>query len=288
MYVVVLAGGSGTRLWPLSRSNRPKQLLRLTGERSLLQETVDRVRPLVTLDRVLVVTERSQAAAVAEELPDLPPENVLAEPLQRGTATALGLAAMWVRHRAPSEVMVSLHSDHLIRDAEAFRQTLRAAIAAARDGRHLLTLGIRPTEPATSYGYLRVGEMLTTIDTFPVHRVEEFVEKPDRAQAARYLATGSYLWNSGIFVWRGDAFLQKFAELLPTTFRQLEEVARHLERPTWPEVLERIYPTIEAQTVDVGIMERAGNVAVVPAAFPWMPKGTSCRGHTWAWRRGAV
>ena len=274
MFVSVLAGGSGTRLWPLSRTNHPKQFLRLTGDRSLLQETIDRVLPLVPIQQIAVVTEHTQAAEVARELPDLPPANILAEPLQRGTATALGLAALWVQRQNPREVIVSLHSDHLIGDPDAFRQTLLAAVEAASDGRHLLTLGIRPTEPATSYGYIRVGQPIAPAGSLTYYRVDEFVEKPDRPRAERYLADGSYLWNSGIFVWRVDTFLQRFAELLPDTFKRLQEIAAELDRPDGKEALARIYPTIQSQTIDVGIMERADNVAVIPAAFPWSDVGS--------------
>lgn len=274
MFVSVLAGGSGTRLWPLSRTHHPKQFLRLAGDRSLIQETVARVLPIVPIQQIAVVTEHTQTADVARELPELPPANILAEPVQRGTATALGLAALWVQRQNPHEVMVSLHSDHLIGDPEAFRQALQAAAEAASGGRHLLTLGIRPTEPTTSLGYIRVGQPIGKAGSFTVHRVDEFVEKPNRQRAESYLADGSYLWNSGIFAWRVDTFLQRFAELLPDTFDRLQEIAACLDRPDWNDTLARVYPTIQSQTIDVGIMERADNVAVIPATFPWSDVGS--------------
>jgi mannose-1-phosphate guanylyltransferase len=273
LYVAILAGGSGTRLWPLSRARRPKQLLRLAGERTLVQETFERVAALVPATRVLVLTEQSHAAAVRDQLPAVPAENVLVEPVRRGTAGALALAAFLVRQRDPQAVMACLSSDHLIPDAAEFRRTLAVAAAAAADGRYLLTLGIQPTSPSTQFGYIEVADELARVDDYPVYRVARFVEKPERAVAETYVQSGRHLWNSGIFVWRVDTILAQFHELMPHLYATLEPLAPLLGTAAAAEALARVYPTIEVQTVDYGILERAPNVAVVPARFAWSDLG---------------
>lgn len=266
LYVSILAGGSGTRLWPLSRKRRPKQMLALLSDRSLIQETVDRVAPLVPMDHVYVVTERSQAADIRAQLPELPAENLIAEPVQRGTAGAIALAALTIRRRAPTAVMASLHSDHLIPDAEAFRRALVAAVRHARRGERLMTLGVTPTFASTQLGYVQLGEPLGEEDGLAVYAVRRFVEKPDRQRARAYVDSGEYLWNSGLFVWRVDTILECFEQLLPDILAPLSRAG--------PAEIEQVYPTIPQETIDVGIMERATKVGVVPASFGWSDIGS--------------
>ena len=274
LWVAILAGGSGTRLWPLSRIHRPKQLLRLTGERSMLQDTLERVAPLVPPERVLVLTEQSHAAEVREQMPTVPVEHVLVEPARRGTAGALALAALFVRERDPKAVVACLSSDHVIPHADEFRRTLRVAATAAAEGRHLLTLGVQPTHPATQYGYIEVADELLEVDGYPVYRVARFVEKPDRPVAEAYLRDGRHLWNSGIFIWRVDTVLAQFRELMPHLYTTLEPLAPQLGTRTGADALTSTYPTIEVQTIDYGILERAPDVAVVPARFAWSDVGS--------------
>ncbi|MBI4492927.1 MAG: mannose-1-phosphate guanylyltransferase [Chloroflexi bacterium] len=266
LFVTILAGGSGTRLWPLSRKDRPKQFLSLLSERSLIQETVDRVRPLVAPERTLVVTERSQASALRAQLPELPPENVLVEPVQRGTAGAIALAAFHIHRQQPHAVMASLHSDHLIPDAEGFRRTLLAAARVAQQGERLMTIGVEPTFPSTQLGYIQRADQIGVQDDFPVYAVQRFVEKPHLEQAQAYLASGQYVWNSGLFIWRVDTILACFERLLPDIYRPLSRAD--------PSTLEAIYPTLPQATIDVGIMERASSVGMVPARFAWSDIGS--------------
>jgi mannose-1-phosphate guanylyltransferase len=182
-------------------------MLALLSDRSLIRETVDRVLPLVSADRIFIITEQSQAGSIRDQIPELPPENCIIEPVQRGTAGAIGLAAVQIRRRAPQAVMASLHSDHLIPDGDGFRRTLVAAARYAARGDRLMTLGIKPSSPSTQLGYVHVGERLAGEDGLPAFAVKRFVEKPDQEHARAYVDSGEYLWNSGLFVWRVDTIL---------------------------------------------------------------------------------
>jgi mannose-1-phosphate guanylyltransferase len=265
-YVAILAGGEGTRLWPLSRSRRPKQLLRLVGQRSLIQQTVDRLLPLVDPARILVITEHSHADDLATQLPEVPRSNIVVEPTRRGTAAALLLGALHVRARAPDATWASLHSDAYIADDEEFRRTLAAALEAASAGEYLVTTGVAPRFPATGYGYIERGEEIGRVQGFPLCRVVRFVEKPDASTARDYLASGNYLWNPGVFVWNNATLLSAFSDLLPDVYAVLTSVPL--------EDIDSAYPSARKETIDVGIMERAPNVATIPAAFGWSDIGS--------------
>lgn len=267
-YVAILAGGSGTRLWPLSRSHRPKQLLSLIGERSLVQATVDRVAPLVPHERILVVTEASHADDLRGQLPEIPAENILVEPVRRGTAAAVGLAAVAIGHRDPDATMASLHSDHAVRDADAFRRSLAAEFELAESGEWLVTLGIRPSSPHTGLGYVQVGSPIGSFEGVTGYKVVRFVEKPNRDSAERFVSEG-YLWNAGMFAWRVEVVLKEFERFLPEIHARLVKVGEVLGITGESRVLEERYAEIPAQTIDYGIMERAERVAVIPADFGW-------------------
>jgi mannose-1-phosphate guanylyltransferase len=265
-HIAILAGGEGTRLWPLSRSRRPKQLLQLGGERTLIQRTVDRLLPLVDPRQILIVTERSHADDLHAQLPELPESSIVVEPTRRGTAAALLLAALHIRARAPDATWASLHSDAFISDDSEFRRTLAAALEAAASGDALLTTGIQPRFAATGYGYIQRGEKLRDVQGFSVYSVVRFVEKPDDETAQRYVESGDYLWNPGVFVWKNTSLLEAFAEYQPDIYEVLTSVPLA--------EIDKAYPSARKETIDVGIMERARNVATIPADFGWSDIGS--------------
>lgn len=262
-WAVVPAGGAGTRLWPLSRAGHPKFLLDLTGSgRTLLQATVDRLEPL-TAQRVVVVTGAAHAEAVRVQLPGVGASQVLAEPSPRDSMAAIGLAAAMVERDDPEAVIGSFAADHVIPDQAAFEAVIREAAAVARDG-HLVTIGVEPTRPATGFGYIRAGERLAGAPT-ALHAVE-FVEKPDAERAARYLASGEFLWNAGMFVVRAATLLDLLEQWHPDLARGLRAIA------ATPERLAEVWPGLTRIAIDHAVAEPAadaGRVVVVPAPFAW-------------------
>lgn len=269
LYAVVPAGGSGTRLWPLSRRDAPKFLHALgCGDRSLLQATVDRVAPLVPPDRTFVVTGTAHRDAVAGQLAELPAANVVAEPAPKNSAPAIGLAAAIIAERDPDAVMGSFAADHVVPDADAFRAVLRDAVAVAEHG-YLVTIGITPTYAATGFGWIQRGDALPDASG---ESVAEFTEKPPAELAQRYLDGGRSLWNASMFVWRVDAFLGELARQLPALHEGLTRIAKAWDGPDRDAVLREVWATLPAESVDDGVMvdaARRGLVAVVPGTFEW-------------------
>ena len=261
LFAVILAGGGGTRLWPVSRRESPKQALRLIGDRTLFEMTVDRLRPMLPLDRILVVTARSQLAILRKQVPDLAEDAFVIEPEGRGTASAIGLAALVCRSNDPQSVMACLPSDHFIADDERFRSLLRqAAELAAAD--ELVTFGIPPEYAATGYGYIHRGEALGVSGAF---RVLGFREKPEASVAEGYAASGEHYWNSGMFVWRTERILGEIERQMPLLHRCLGEILQLPDRWSSKDV-GRLWAALKPETVDYGIMEHAQRVAVLPAA----------------------
>jgi mannose-1-phosphate guanylyltransferase len=279
VYAVILAGGGGTRLWPLSRVHQPKHLLPLcTGPQvepsgnSLLRRTVARVLPLVSLDRIMVITVSDHLEAVREELCELPPSNIVAEPVGRSTAPCIGLMASLIRKQDPEAIMVSLHADNNIQDEEAFRHVLCAAISAADRG-HMVTLGIVPNGPETAYGYICRGEALGQAGGQQYYRVERFTEKPDRETAEAFVKSGRYYWNSGVFVWRVPVILSEIRRLMPDLDAQLSEIEPALGTPLQAKAIAGIWDRVRSVPVDTGIMEKANDVVVIPADIGWSDVG---------------
>ncbi len=273
LYAVIPAGGSGTRLWPLSRAGHPKFLHALTGTpSSLLQATYERLGELTSPDRTFVVTGVAHAVAVSRQLPAVPAANILVEPSPRDSCAAIGLAAVVIARRDPTAIMGAFAADQLVRDVPAFQETLRQAALGAREG-ELMTIGITPTHPETGYGYLHVGEETGAGTT---RRVIEFAEKPLLDVAKSYVASGDYLWNAGMFVWRVDAFLAELARQQPLLHEGLTTIAEAWDSPHREEVLGEVWPTLTKISVDYGVMEgaaAAGRVGTVPGNFGWNDVG---------------
>jgi len=273
-YAVIMAGGGGTRLWPLSRKARPKQMLRLLEERSLFQTSMERLKGLYPAERILVVTVAEQAAILREQCPSIPVENFLLEPMPRGTASVIGFAGIVLKHRDPQAVMAVLTSDHYIGNEDGFRSLLATAYHVTQDDM-LVTLGITPSFPATGYGYIQQGEKIGDYQDRDVFQVLRFKEKPGEGQAMEMLATGDHVWNSGMFVWRVDQILDEFSVQMPELYEQLNQIALAWDKTTQDETVERIWPEIKPETIDYGIMEGANKVAVIPAGnLQWNDVGS--------------
>lgn len=273
-YAVIMAGGGGTRLWPLSRREKPKQLLPLIGQETLFQSTVRRLEGLFPPERILVVTVEEQAREMKEQAPEIPGENYLIEPAPRGTASVVGLAAMALQKRDPQASMAILPSDHFIRNVDLFHYLLKAAFEVAEDG-HLVTLGITPTMPSTAYGYIQQGAGLGGGYKYPVYKVKSFKEKPDEETARHLLRSGDHSWNSGMFIWRADAILAEIQRQMPDLTTALDTIGADWGAPTRLETLGKIWKDLQPETVDYGVMEKAGKVAVLPAGgLGWSDVGS--------------
>lgn len=272
-WAVIMAGGSGTRFWPASRSRRPKQLLPLGADpsESLLAATVRRIRPLVPGERVIVVTGAALAEATRAALPEVPPENVLCEPVGRNTAPCIAWAAAHVLRKDPSAVVCVLPSDHTIADEETFRGVLSRALATAAAGT-VTTVGIKPTRPETGYGYVETGAPSETGGG--ALSVVRFVEKPDLERAKQYVDGGRHLWNAGMFFFRADAMRALVSEHLPELAAGVARIDAAAGGPDAARVLAEVFPTLPSVSIDHGVMEKAKKLAVVPGDFGWNDVGS--------------
>jgi mannose-1-phosphate guanylyltransferase len=279
-YAVIIAGGRGERFWPVSRERRPKQLLTLLGKRSFLQQTVDRVLPLVPLRNVFVITNAAQAKEVERQLPKLPRGNIVAEPVGRDTCAAVALGAALVGARSTTGVMAVLPADHVIREEKRFQQVLRDGYDLAGQGQAIVTIGIQPTEPATAYGYIRVGEPLPpprrgTHYRTTFHRAESFVEKPDLETALEYVSSGKFRWNAGMFIWGFVTITEGLQKHQPEMYAACRRWFDAADRPArLARVLSRDYPGLRKISIDYALMERAQNVVVADADFGWDDLGS--------------
>lgn len=273
-YAVIMAGGEGTRLWPVSRRERPKQLLPLLGKETLFQSTVSRLEALFPPERILVVTVAEQARVMREQAPAIPEENYLIEPAPRGTASVVGLAAAVLRKRDPQAVMAIQTADHHIRNRDLFQYLIRTAFEVAEKN-FLVTLGITPTFPSTGYGYIQQGEPLDGDYKYPVYKVRRFKEKPDEAAAQQLLRSGDHSWNSGMFVWRADMILAEIAKQMPELYRAVDAIASAWDTPARDEAMRSRWNDLKSQSIDFGVMEKAERVAVLPAGgLGWSDVGS--------------
>lgn len=269
---LIMAGGRGERFWPKSRKNLPKQFLSLTGDgKTMIQLTVERILPLVDMQDIYIATNRSYKALVRQQLPELPEENILCEPVAKNTAPCIGLGAMHIAKKYEDAVMFVLPSDHLIKYNAMYLDTLRRASEVAEEGENLVTLGIMPDYPETGYGYIKFQPDARKGVAF---EVERFVEKPDLETAKRYLATEQYLWNSGMFIWRISTILHNMEKYLPETYAGLGRIRDAIGTSEENEVLEKEFALFKSESIDYGIMEKADHIYTLPGSFGWDDVGS--------------
>jgi len=271
IFAVIMAGGSGTRFWPRSRESKPKQYLALTDHATLIQATAGRLQGIVSPEKISVVSTRPHKKWIDEQLPWLSEKQIIYEPLARNTAPAIGLAAVHVRRIDPDGIMIVTPADHLISNTSAFIDTLQKAVSTVEHNHDaLVTLGIQPSFPATGYGYIECGESKND----RIYQVESFREKPAPEVAHEFLASGRYLWNSGLFIWRADTILQTIKKHMPNLYSGLKEIETVIGTSEYENVSSRIYNSLTKQSIDYGVMERANNVFVVKATFDWSDLGS--------------
>jgi mannose-1-phosphate guanylyltransferase len=279
-FVIIMAGGKGERFWPLSREKTPKQLLSLLGGRSLLQQAVDRVSPLVPAKNILIITNEAQAPEVRKQLPKVPKQNVIAEPVGRDTCAAVTLGAALVGARSTTGVMAVLPADHVIPEEKKFQHVLADAFDLASRGRAIITIGIKPTEPATGYGYIRVGEALPPPQGVKAYktaffRAEQFVEKPDFDKALEYVGSGQYRWNAGMFIWSFVTVTEGLQKHQPEMYEACQRWFKVAGNPAkLNKILSREYPDIKKISIDYALMEHAQNVLVADGSFEWDDLGS--------------
>jgi len=275
LHAVIMAGGSGTRFWPRSTENRPKQFLNIFGARTMLQDTVDRIKPLVSADRVWVITNDKYVDLVQEQLPDIPANNIVGEPVGKNTAPCVAAAATLIQEKDPNGTMVVLPADHLIGKPETFLSILETARTKAREPGALVTIGIKPNHPETGYGYIEFDEDTSeNIEGHQVKTVKQFREKPDLDTAEEFVKSGNFLWNSGMFIWKASTILEKFKQHLPTIFDEVEKLKSSVGTDNQKEAINEFYYDCTSISIDYGIMEQSDSVFVVPGSFEWNDVGS--------------
>lgn len=274
LHAVIMAGGSGTRFWPASRRERPKQFLNFSGEQTLIQDAATRCQPVIPAEHVWVVTNALHAAETARQLPEVPDSQILLEPCGRNTAPCIGLAAIQLLAVDPDATMLVMPADHVIQPAAMFLQAVRQAVEIlARDPELLVLFGVEPTYPATGFGYIRRGEPIAGAE-WPMFRVQKFEEKPNQLTAARYSASGEYYWNCGIFVWRARTILDALARHQPEIYERLQRLQAALGTPQWLETLAVEFPAMPSISIDYAVLEKADRVCVLDAPFAWDDVGS--------------
>lgn len=267
IYGLILAGGKGSRLYPLSRSNEPKQFLKIINGKSFLVNTVERVTPLISKDNLYVVTNKDYEDKIRAELMDIRAENIFAEPFNKETATCIGLSAVKLLKKDVDAVMVVLPSDHYIEGEKTYLETLQQAVDLANRRRGIITLGVEPTRAETGYGYIEMGQRVT--GNIPTHKVTRFTEKPNAEVAKDFLLKGTYLWNSGMFVFRADVILREIEKYLPDMHKSLMEIYKHIGSEDEERVMKEQYEIIDGISIDFGVMQKTRRAYVIKCDFSW-------------------
>lgn len=274
LHAAIMAGGSGTRFWPKSREKTPKQLIHIAGEGTMIQQTVERLEPMIDRSRIYVITTGGQEHAMREQLPQLPPGNILAEPVGRDSAPCIGMAAIIARKTDPDGVILMCPADHIIRPAKRFAEIVQAAEVVVANMDLLGTFGIRPAQPSTAYGYIQRGDEVESPAHIRTYRVKRFVEKPELQTARKFLESGDYYWNSGVFIWSAKAILAAIEKHMPDLRAALARIEPALGTPEQNEVIRREYEPLQKISIDYGVMEKADNVIVLEADYEWDDVGS--------------
>ncbi len=267
---IIMAGGVGSRFWPKSRAKEPKQLLNLFSEKSMIQNTVGRMEGFVKSENIYVVTNKIQKNKIAEQLKEIPVENIIEEPFGKNTAAAIGLATIIVKSKHKEAVTIVLPADHLINNKEEFQRVIKTASDYAAKNSALVTIGINPVRPDTGYGYIQIDEN----DNDELHNVLNFAEKPNLETAKRFLESGDFYWNSGMFIWRTDVILNEIKKYLPDLFEGLKEIENSINTENFEETLETVYRQLRSISIDYGIMEKSASVKLIKGIFDWSDVGS--------------
>jgi mannose-1-phosphate guanylyltransferase len=271
LYAIIMAGGVGSRFWPRSKKKNPKQLLKIFGENTMIQDTVERIKELCPKENILIVTNEAQRDGVSQQLPDIPSENIIVEPFGRNTAACIGLASIIIQERASNAVTFVLPADHVIKESEDFIKTLKTAANYAIENSALVTIGIHPTRPETGYGYIQIDEDSGTGDVF---KVLTFAEKPNYDTAVNFITSGDFFWNSGMFIWRTEIILNEIKQLMPDLYEGLIQIKDQLNSSDFLNNLSNIYGQLKSVSIDYGIMEKSENVFLVKGKFSWSDVGS--------------
>ncbi len=270
-YAVIMAGGVGSRFWPRSREKTPKQLLKIFGEHTMIQDTVLRISKLISPENIFIVTNKVQKEEIKKQLTNVPAQNIIVEPFGKNTAACIGLASIIIHNFQPQAVSVVLPADHIIRDEDAFIKTISKAIDFAYKSKGLITIGIQPTRPETGYGYIQRKEEEIEENIF---KVKTFAEKPSYQTAEKFLASGDFVWNSGIFIWRVDVILEEIKKYMPDLYEGLEKLQKSLLKDDFHKQLELVYGMLRSISIDYGVMEKSDRVYVIRSTFGWSDVGS--------------
>jgi len=274
MYAVIMAGGRGTRFWPRSRERKPKHLLDIVSKRTIIQETFDRIKSLIPPENILIVTGKKHASELIRQIPEIPVQNIIIEPVGKNTAACIGLAALHIQTKVPDAVMIVLPSDHAIGDSRKYMEVISAAVKVADQEGGLVTIGIKPSGPETGFGYLEVGDSLGLVASEEVFRVKSIREKPDLLKARKFVQSGNFYWNSGIFIWKASTIMNEINRFLPELHRGLMKIKESLGTPKEKATVPKVYKWLKSISIDYGVMEKADNVLMLTGNFGWSDVGS--------------